>query len=138
MTVIVKSTLVPTLDRGGSIVTTPLVTTAVAGGENKITSGMSVYPVGTGAPLHSHNCDEHVTVLEGEAEVLVEGEVTRLGRFDTAYIPSPIPHLFRNVGQTPLRILWVYSSGYVTRTFTETGVTVEHLSPQDQMAPSSA
>ncbi len=133
VTVIINASQVPILDRGGSIITTPLVTTAVAGGENRITSGMSVYPAGTGAPMHSHNCDEHVTVLEGDAEVWVDGEVTRLGRFDTTYIPSPIPHLFRNVGETPLRILWVYTSGTVTRTFTDTGITVEHLSPADQM-----
>ncbi|MGW0225496.1 cupin domain-containing protein [Streptomyces tendae] len=71
--------------------TTPLITTPSAGGENRITSGMSVYPVGSGAPLHSHNCDEHVTVLEGDAEVWVDGEVTKLERFDTTYVPSPSP-----------------------------------------------
>ncbi|MFG3203728.1 cupin domain-containing protein [Streptomyces sp. NPDC048192] len=133
MTTIIKAASVPPLDRGGSVVTTPLVTTPSARGENRITSGMSVYPVGSGAPLHAHNCDEHVTILEGEAEVVVDGEVTKLEQYDTTYIPSPVPHLFRNTGDRPLRILWVYSSGHVTRTVTETGRTVEHLSADDRM-----
>ncbi|HEY6789857.1 MAG TPA: hypothetical protein VI365_21360 [Trebonia sp.] len=38
--------------------------------------GISAYPVGKGAPLHAHNCDKHVTLLSGRAEVEIGGTVT--------------------------------------------------------------
>ena len=60
------------------MVTIPLITRQSAAEDNKITTGISIYPEGTGAPLHLHNCDEHVTLLEGSAEVEIAGQVTPL------------------------------------------------------------
>ena len=121
------------IQRGGGVVTTPL-TTHFTAADAQFTTGMSVYPVGKGAPLHMHNCDEQVTLLEGVGEVEIDGEVTPLKRYDSTYIPANRVHAFRNTGDVPMRILWIYASMRVTRTFEGSDEEVEHLSAKDMMA----
>lgn len=131
-TVILPVASIGRIARGGGVETTPLVTRVSAPGA-AFTTGMSVYPKGKGAPLHHHNCDEQVTLLEGVGEVEVEGVITPLVQYDTTYIPAGKVHAFRNTGEGPMRILWIYSSAIVTRTFEGSDEEVEHLSDRDLM-----
>jgi len=130
---VIKVVDVATIERGGGVLTRPLVTQNSVSEDNKITTGISSYPRGRGAPLHLHNCDEHVTLLEGMGEVEVAGNVTQLQPYDTTYVAAGVEHAFRNTGEAPMVILWVYPSVTVTRTFVATGETVEHLSAADLM-----
>jgi quercetin dioxygenase-like cupin family protein len=133
MTTIIKFDEIEVLDRGGAVKTWPLITTETSGGENDLATGISVYPVGAGAPVHSHNCDEQVLILDGEGFVEVDGAQTQLKKFDTAYVKAGNFHRYENTGDTPMRILWIYPQAHVTRTFFDTGETVEHLTEADQM-----
>jgi quercetin dioxygenase-like cupin family protein len=123
----------PVVERGNGIRTTPLVTKET--GAKHITTGLTRFPAGAKVPLHSHNCDEQVTILEGEAEAEIDGRRHRLIPFDTTLVPADKPHRFINTGDSHLTILWIYTSAEVTRTFTETGETVAHLSERDLVSP---
>lgn len=129
---IIKAAEVKVIQRGSGILTVPLITHMSAHNPT-FTTGISTYPKGQGAPLHSHNCDEQVTLLEGRGEVEIDGKVTPLQPYDSTYIPGGHEHAFRNTGDEPMKILWIYGSNRVTRTFAGSGETVEHLSPADLM-----
>jgi mannose-6-phosphate isomerase-like protein (cupin superfamily) len=130
---IIFSDNVQPISRGGGITTIPLVTPKLDA-DVQIVTGISTYPKGMGAPLHRHNCDEQVTILEGIGEVEIDGLRTPLKQYDTTYVPAGTEHAFYNRGEAPLRILWIYPGNKVTRTFSATGETVEHLSAADLMS----
>lgn len=122
----------PTFDRGNGVQSTLLAAKKRCGA--KITTGITRIPAGMEVPMHSHNCAEHVTLLDGQADVEIEGERTPVRQFDTTYIKADQPHRFINTGSSPLAILWVYDTDEVTRTFTKTGETVPHLSDGDKVS----
>jgi mannose-6-phosphate isomerase-like protein (cupin superfamily) len=75
-----------------------------------------------------------VTVLEGSGECEIDGVVRPVKLFDTTFVPGGLVHCFRNTGDGPMKIMWVYATGHVTRTFAATGETVEHLTEADKIA----
>jgi mannose-6-phosphate isomerase-like protein (cupin superfamily) len=50
--------------------------------------------------------------------------------YDTTQVPVGEPHRFINMGEGTMRILWVYGAVHVTRTFPDTGETVDQFHPQ--------
>ena len=122
----------PQIDRGNGATTTPLI--LKESGARSFISGISTFQPGVVVPVHTHNTDEMVTVLEGAGECEVDGVITEVGAFDTSFISAGEAHCFRNTGDKVMRILWVYSSLDVTRTFVESGITVPHLSEEDRIS----
>jgi quercetin dioxygenase-like cupin family protein len=89
--------------------------------------GVTSFPPGTSIPLHAHNTVEQVTVLEGEGIAVLEGAERPARPYDTTQIAPGEFHRFVNTGGGIMRILWVYGDTYVTRTFADTGETVEQF-----------
>jgi quercetin dioxygenase-like cupin family protein len=109
-------------DRGGGVRSIPLVRRAV--GAQTFLNGITVFEPGAALPLHRHNCAESVTILEGEAIVEIDGDLTPLMRWDTTLVAAGTPHRFRNASVTErMRILWTYGSIEANRTIIASGIT---------------
>ena len=90
-------------------------------GAQNISSGVTRFEPGAKIPLHYHNVEEQVTIIEGEAVAIIDGERHVLRAYDTTYVPAGTPHHFMNESDAPMAILYVYPSPYVERHFPDTG-----------------
>lgn len=109
-------------DRGGGARTTPLVLPRI--GATGFINGITEFGPGAAIPFHSHNCEESVVLLEGDAFLDINGESHRLKAMDTTWIPPNVSHRFRNISDTQgMKILWIYASTAATRTLTDSGET---------------
>lgn len=118
-------------DRGGGVRTLPYAgkwNSARAG----VTTGVTEFSPGTAIPLHTHNVEETVYLLRGEATVVIGDDTHELVAGDATWVPAGIPHCFRTRGDGPMAIYWVYGGRDVTRTICATGQTFEHLSDADR------
>jgi HTH-type transcriptional regulator, repressor for puuD len=121
----------PRLDRGPGVVTLPHVGRWNVRG-NRVTTGITELQPGTAIPLHTHNVEEAVLVLDGQAAAVVGEDRVHLEAGDATWVPAGVPHRFANPGQGRLRIHWAYGGREVSRTIVATGETVEHLSEADR------
>lgn len=98
--------------------TTFKVTSEETGGAYAILE--QVIPAHHGPPLHIHKHETEIFyVLEGEFEIRVGGETIPAGVGAFAACPRDIPHTFRNVGDTPGRLLLTVIPGGFSNYFAE-------------------
>ena len=119
---IVRGDEARTVDRGGGVRTAYLVTGAL--GSIGFMNGVTEFEPGASLPMHSHNCEESVVVLDGAASFECKRRVVHLDAGDATWVPAGAPHRFSNLSDEKLRILWIYGRIDAARTFTETGETV--------------
>lgn len=120
----------PTINRAKGVITQPLV--MADRGSTSLTIGLSTFEPHSVIPLHTHNVEEAITILEGEAVAIIDGKEYSVRPNDTTFVPAGTPHHFRNDSSAKMRFLWIYGGTHVLRTYVETGQTVEHLSAEDR------
>jgi mannose-6-phosphate isomerase-like protein (cupin superfamily) len=80
------------------------------GGVNNVSMGMNITAVGSMIPDHQHDESEEVLFLiSGRAKIVIAGEGEwEIGPETAFYSPMGKKHRVENIGDEPLRIVWVY------------------------------
>jgi quercetin dioxygenase-like cupin family protein len=69
---------------------------------------------GQGALPHAHpGLDQVVYILTGTARAEIDGQSREMGPGDAAFFPKGMPHIFTVTGDTPARVLVIYTPPYM-------------------------
>lgn len=84
---LIRPDAVEPFDRGNGVTTIPYV------GKwncetNRVTTGQTQFAQGTGLPLHSHNVEETVLILEGEAVAEIGDQEFELVAGEATWVPA--------------------------------------------------
>lgn len=81
------------------------------GGVKNLSMGMNITEVGSMIPDHVHeNSEEVLFLISGHAKIVIDGEGEwEIGPETAFYSPIGVKHRVENIGDEPLRIVWVYS-----------------------------
>jgi mannose-6-phosphate isomerase-like protein (cupin superfamily) len=80
------------------------------GGSKDLVMGMEDIPPGGSIPLHKHvHCDEILFIHRGEAVATLNGRATPVRTGGTVFIPSGVWITFKNTGQQPLSLVFIFS-----------------------------
>lgn len=104
-----NSAEIPAYDRGAGVVTRLMCSESRCGAG--VTTGTTTLPVGRSVQMHSHNCDEQILILQGQAEAEFDGARHPVGPMEVAFIPKGTLHCFHNVGSEPVLMLFIYDGG---------------------------
>jgi quercetin dioxygenase-like cupin family protein len=75
---------------------------------------------GEGPPLHTHaNEDEAWYALEGDLRFRLDAEIRAAPAGSFVFVPRDTPHCFQNVGDSPARILVMFTPAGMERFFDE-------------------
>jgi quercetin dioxygenase-like cupin family protein len=82
---------------------------------SNISGGITTFSPGAKVQLHSHNTEEMLTVLQGRASIQADGDQFEAEPFDVCYLPAGSFHRVTNIGDSELRLLWIYGSSRPVR-----------------------
>ncbi len=90
-------------------------------GAEGICGGYARFQPGASLPCHVHQYDESITIVEGQALCLVQGNRNGVSGYDTAFVPEGRPHRFLNQSNAPMAMIWVYAGSEPERTLVDAG-----------------
>jgi len=95
-------------------------------GATNFSTGIARFKPGSLLPYHTHGFSEAVTVVQGQARVLIEGRAYRLEARDCVHVPQGVAHRVENSSlQEELVAHWSFATAVPTREIVDRTFVVE-------------